>query len=490
LANARGFTAGIQIAMKFSRNVLFRICTVLAGPPLILVISVLISRQQLIDYKEELTSKGDTFDLRHQNVSLPPEVVSRTREFGEAGGEIAAALKSSQLRNFSPPYPKDPARRIVFHRLDLPMVSGSTPYPWTDVEADCLAIEPALSRVREITKQGPIEAHPDYTRGFSAILPLVAEAQAAGFALIGQSYLYLHNGQPGKAAQNIEAALRIAAMLYRQKTIVGQAIGMGMLNASSQATWDLLQAENLTEDSLLDLQREWESVSIVDTFPDVLRTERNTGLSVFELPPVKALGPIAAIGTPTDPFSLESLKTQSYLLLWRTLFQYSDERQFLQTFQAIRENIPPDPKNGSWEQALQAAETHLDRAENAGVTRLISKLILPTETFVLYPVSAQTQAHLTATAIAIRRYQLANGKLPDSLTDLKKEFSGGTAPLDLFNGHPLHYRKLNEGEYLLYSIGSNLADDGGTASDRRVLKSKDIVWPQPLMESPEAAGTK
>lgn len=472
--------------MTLSRQALFRIGICLAVLLLILAATVEFSRWRLLAYKAELKAKGESLDLESLSVAVTPEIASRTRDFAGAGAEIATALKSSPLRFFTPPYPADPGRRSVFHRKDLPMVSGTVLYSWTAIEADCQAIEPALSRVREVTRQGPLEAYPDYTRNYAAILPQVDEAQCATFALIAQSYLHLRNGDPVKAGENIEATLRISAMLYRQKTAISQALGMGLLNISSIATWDLLQAPNLSDSTLLSLQRQWEAVHIIEMFKDTLRTERNFGLHVFTLSTPNSLGSIPSIASPTDPHSLEAIKLQSSLLLWRTLFRYSDERQYLATCQAILESAPDDPGIGSWEAAFRAAETHIDPVKAASISRLVSKLVLPSKISVLYPIAAQTQAHLTVFAIAIRRYQLAHGELPDSLAELHEQLAGKAPPPDLFNGQPLHYRKVNDTEYLLYSIGTNFTDDGGSATDRRILKSADIVWPMP---ETEAGGT-
>lgn len=473
--------------MTHSRKALFRIGLCLTALLLILAATVEFSRWQLLAYEAELETKGEALDLESLKVAVPPEIKLRTRDFAAAGAEIAAALKSSQLRFFTAPYPTDPARRGIFHRKDLPMVSGTIPYPWAEVEADSLAIEPELSRVREVTLQGPIEAYPDYDLNYAAILPLVDEAQGATFALIAQSYLHLRNGVPERAAGNIEAALRITAMLYRQKTAIAQALGMGLLNISSLATWDLLQTENLPDDTLRALQREWEAVRIIETLKDTLQTERNFGLPVFAIPSSNFRSPLSLAGLHADPHSLEAIKAQSSLLLWRTLFRYSDERQYLATYQAILESAPGDPKIGSWEASCRAAEAGFDRVKDASISRLISRLVLTGEFFVLYPIAAQTQAHLTITAIAIRRYQLAHGKLPDSLDDLRGQFAGKAPPPDLFNGQPLRYRKVSDTEYLLYSVGTNFTDDGGSATDRRILKSADIVWPMPEAETGGAA---
>jgi hypothetical protein len=56
-------------------------------------------------------------------------------------------------------------------------------------------------------------------------------------------------------------------------------------------------------------------------------------------------------------------------------------------------------------------------------------------------------------------------------------------PPDVINGRPLHYRRTDDGGYVLYSVGWNESDDGGTvvvtkkgAIDRN---QGDWVWQLP-----------
>lgn len=63
-------------------------------------------------------------------------------------------------------------------------------------------------------------------------------------------------------------------------------------------------------------------------------------------------------------------------------------------------------------------------------------------------------------ALAVERYRLKYGKLPDKLSDLKGEFVEKT-PLDPFDGKELRYKKLDKG-YMIYSVGSDCVDNGGT----------------------------
>jgi hypothetical protein len=67
----------------------------------------------------------------------------------------------------------------------------------------------------------------------------------------------------------------------------------------------------------------------------------------------------------------------------------------------------------------------------------------------------------TITALAIERWRLAHhGQLPASLTDLVPRYLP-TAPIDPFNGQLLCYKKLTAG-YVVYSVGPDFTDDGGT----------------------------
>ena len=65
-----------------------------------------------------------------------------------------------------------------------------------------------------------------------------------------------------------------------------------------------------------------------------------------------------------------------------------------------------------------------------------------------------------ATAAAIARYQLEHGAPPEQLDVLVPAYIM-SVPEDPFDLQPMRYRR-EEDSYLLYSIGPNGKDDGGT----------------------------
>ena len=68
------------------------------------------------------------------------------------------------------------------------------------------------------------------------------------------------------------------------------------------------------------------------------------------------------------------------------------------------------------------------------------------------------------TALAVERYRLAHGQLPESLGALVPEFLD-EVPVDPFGDGPVKYKRLENG-FMVYSIGVDEEDDGGKEQGR------------------------
>ena len=82
-------------------------------------------------------------------------------------------------------------------------------------------------------------------------------------------------------------------------------------------------------------------------------------------------------------------------------------------------------------------------------------------------------------ACALERFRLSHGNFPNALTNLAPEFIP-SVPVEIVNGQPYHYRRLDDGSFILYSVGMDLRDDGGV-NDPNLSASKqhDWVWRYP-----------
>jgi len=185
--------------------------------------------------------------------------------------------------------------------------------------------------------------------------------------------------------------------------------------------------------------------------------------------------------------------------MWRSSWSYSDELRTLKGNTIILETL----------RALQTNHSQFYKADYDAMTTRLSSLGINNVgaaffhalnipdmsdlvggnlgSVVLRALRIETTRRVVVTAIALKRFQLRHGKLPETLNELAPEFLRAV-PIDPFDGKPLRYRSNADGTYLLYSVGEDGKDDGGdptnTGSGSSSLywnnnKSRDWVWPQP-----------
>jgi hypothetical protein len=87
----------------------------------------------------------------------------------------------------------------------------------------------------------------------------------------------------------------------------------------------------------------------------------------------------------------------------------------------------------------------------------------------------QSTLNLACVACALERYRLAHGEFPETLDSLSKQFIE-EIPHDVINDLPLHYRRTADGKFLLYSVGWDEKDDGGTPETLSDPENGDWVW--------------
>jgi hypothetical protein len=77
---------------------------------------------------------------------------------------------------------------------------------------------------------------------------------------------------------------------------------------------------------------------------------------------------------------------------------------------------------------------------------------------------AQADMDLARIALAIERYRLAKGELPEQLTDLVPAYLA-EVPTDPFDGQPIRYRPTEPG-YVVYSVGDDGNENGGKEKEQ------------------------
>jgi hypothetical protein len=113
-------------------------------------------------------------------------------------------------------------------------------------------------------------------------------------------------------------------------------------------------------------------------------------------------------------------------------------------------------------------QTHADQWSKVEVPKIRARNAVLTPSLLpaidaIMGAHARTRASLAGIEclMAVRRYQLTHGSPPDNLDVAVREAGLKAVPTDPYSGEPMHY-KVIDGKPVVYSVGSDRKDDGGT----------------------------
>ena len=116
----------------------------------------------------------------------------------------------------------------------------------------------------------------------------------------------------------------------------------------------------------------------------------------------------------------------------------------------------------------------LAKVENPIGGMLLAMLMPAMDRIAELSFQARTEREAVRALLAIRIFELRQGRLPASLDEVVKEKILPGAPADFYSGQPLHY---SAEKRLLWSVGPDEVDDGGQGAPYPDRKGPDYVWP-------------
>ena len=93
-------------------------------------------------------------------------------------------------------------------------------------------------------------------------------------------------------------------------------------------------------------------------------------------------------------------------------------------------------------------------------------------------VQAATMTDHARLACALERFRIARGGFPATLAELSPEFIPAL-PAEIVNGEPYRYRRSGNVSFVLYTVGTDLRDDGVIDPKASAAKQTDWVWRLP-----------
>ena len=435
---------------------------------------VLLQPDELARYKARLAANGEELSL----VKLSPPYSEAVVEHHQQLSDAAARLV------FTPIPPSDIAlmtkatNGLARPAWTRPTPTAPTKGTWEDFALQMDASEPALAELQRLLAApapgntydpaDPLKVVPKFN-----FVSRRKTAQTLAAAIVND----LHRQRLEAALTNLYALIALARLRDEGGMLVHHMIHAAIAGLAISATWESLQAPGWTEAQLASLQSAWQPLDLVRGFGRTVELERAFGVvyyEVFRTNATERRNMLKSFGSGTG--FIETLHENFYLPVWAKAWSKGDELRFLEQMQPLVKDVRRDTTNGNYH-GLRTTFAEAMR-DLKGPQTVLSRFRFPVASMVVpnWEKAAttllrnETQRQMALTAIALKRHQLKNGKLPADLAVLTPELLTAP-PIDHLGGRPLIYQRLSDQRFTLRSVGNNERDDQG-ADD-------DIFWPEP-----------
>ncbi len=329
----------------------------------------------------------------------------------------------------------------------------------------------------------------DHDLPVAILLPHLAALKGCVQGLELRAIAELEAGQTEKAFADVKLMFRMSGSVRREPFLISHLVRIAVNVITLQPIWEGMAQHRWSDAQLAEIQKQLEPLDYLKDYQLTMRGERAMHIgttdyirrhrghlsdlsSVSEDDADNVTGPtiLGALGR----FVPNSLYYRNEMAIARMHQQY-----FLPLVDTEHRLVSPSLAKAN-DEKLTAELEHFS------FSTVFARFLMPSLSgSVRKFAAAQSYADLANVACALERHRLAHGNYPDSLDALAPQFIS-QVPHDIINGQPLRYRRTDDGQFILYSVGFNEKDDGGevvlsehSTTHRVDTEQGDWVWRYP-----------
>jgi hypothetical protein len=272
--------------------------------------------------------------------------------------------------------------------------------------------------------------------------------------LRSESMYYRKTGQYAKAADSLLDCQELGVQLPRGGNLIGGLVGVAIQRIGGEDQLGPLLPK-LSKDELLHVAKRFERIQSKRVlFFDVLVEEADC--CTLEYKYVYSSSDFRkTVVNPIYWTTSESLKKPRKLKMDLQHIFCNKQKMIAETAHYYKDVAREQRGYYTGKTTVQVPKNYITSSYPSGVNDLLVQCRFGF-------VRTETAATIMQTEVALRRYNFDHGSYPNSLRLLIPKYLK-KIPVDPFGqGKPLHYNLLDGGkDFLLYSLGPNLRDDGG-----------------------------
>jgi tetratricopeptide (TPR) repeat protein len=353
--------------------------------------------------------------------------------------------------------------------------------PAADVLLALTKYDPAIEELRQATKlpysRFPLEYDKEDTAAI--LLPHLNALVGCARVLLLRAIAELQNGQSDKALDDVKLTLRLTDSVRTEPFLISHLVRIAILGITMQPVWEGLAEQKWSDAQLVELDRELAELDFLVGYKLAMRGElvlEQGGMIDYLRHHPEQLLNMMSREFDSEPARICRLIPRG----WFYQNQLRSARAMVELYLPVADVsqgiISPTATRRAYA-ALEADTKH------PNPYNIIERMFVPGLGGAVRRFAyGQSSLDLARVVIALERYRLAHGEYPESLDALAPQFIA-KLPHDIINGQPLHYRRTNDGQFVLYSVGWNETDDGGVVALRTGgsidFEKGDWVWQYP-----------
>ena len=284
----------------------------------------------------------------------------------------------------------------------------------------------------------------DLSAGFATLMPDLNEIRSGLYLLKLDAILHAEHGDGESAIRSVKSCFGIAGSLAKEPITISQLVRSACQNVAATTIEYCINRIKFTDEQLVELIECTRNSERITDMSYAFVGERCYGISFFMAP-----GSV-------DPALVGNIPFRPLLALYKAMGMADSDAIIYLDLMEEYINIYQLPLH----QRQEAAKAVEARFQSTSRVHVLFYIMMPAFARITTIDTRNIAQLLTArVGLAIERYRLAAGMLPEKLADLVPDYLD-SVPRDPFDGNELRYKRLEVG-FVVYSINEDLNDDGG-----------------------------